>query len=153
MRLSSSTTSIRMLFKVTSAFDSFHRIHIGMHYYYKRAKSAKVSVTVALSAALLSAVLIILMAVLPIDAQTAAKGGRGSAAAGAQSAETTTAAVELWLSGLWERVDDGYWLLDQDYLEQVMVIQRTCDRREAACSACCSARTGGSRRSRFARYC
>jgi len=80
-----------MLFKVTSAFDSFHRIHIGMHYYYKRAKSAKVSVTVALSAALLSAVLIILMAVLPIDAQTAAKGGRGSAAAGAQSAETTTA--------------------------------------------------------------
>ncbi len=46
-------------------------------------------------------------------------------------AETTAAAVELCLSGLWERVDDGYRLLDQDYLEQVMVIQRTCDRREA----------------------
>jgi hypothetical protein len=46
-------------------------------------------------------------------------------------AETTTAAVELCLTGLWERVDDGYRVLDQEYLEQVIVIQRNCDRREA----------------------
>lgn len=38
-------------------------------------------------------------------------------------AHTTTAAAELCLAGVWERVIDGYRLHDQDFLDQVASIQ------------------------------
>jgi hypothetical protein len=46
-------------------------------------------------------------------------------------ADTTVAAVELCLTGLWERVSDGYLVLDQEFVDQVVGFLEYCDRRAA----------------------
>ena len=54
------------------------------------------------------------------------------------SAETTITAAELCAAGMWERVDGGYRVLDQEAVEQVAGFQRKMDHDAEFCQA-----TGG----------
>jgi hypothetical protein len=54
------------------------------------------------------------------------------------SAETTITAAELCAAGMWERVDGGYKVFDQEMVEQVVRFQHKTDQDEQFCQA-----TGG----------
>ena len=56
----------------------------------------------------------------------------------AVSAETTVTAAELCAAGMWQRVEGGYRVLDQEMVQQVVSYQRKMDEDARFCQA-----TGG----------